>query len=71
MIEKLKDKKTAISLLWLLLTAITGFLKWKQNTINNYYIFEGVFFHTLKQVNLYSLYPAEYFDSNHYGLFSL
>ena len=72
MFEKLKGKKFSLSLLWFLLPAVAGLLKWKQNSINNYYIFKGVFHHTINQTNLYSLYPAEYFDSNHYGpLFSL
>lgn len=39
---------------------------------NNYLIYKGVFVHTLHQTNLYSFYPSEYFDKNHYGiLFSL
>jgi hypothetical protein len=72
MIEKLRDKKTIFTILWFLLPAITGFLKWKHNSINNYYIFKGVFFHTLQKINLYHLYPAEYFDCNHYGpIFSM
>ena len=72
MLEKLKEKKFSLSLLWFLLPAVAGLLKWKQNSINNYYIFKGVFHHTIDKLNLYNLYPAEYFDSNHYGpLFSL
>ena len=40
--------------------------------INNYFIYKNVFWHTLHQQNLYSLYPAEYMDKNHYGpLFSI
>jgi hypothetical protein len=38
-------------------------------TINNYYIFKGVFWHTIAQTNLYTEYPSEYFDVNHYGPF--
>ena len=39
---------------------------------NNYLIFDGVFWHTLKQLPLYVAYPEEYFDTNHYGiLFSI
>ena len=72
MLEKLKEKKFALSLLWFLLPAMAGFLKWKHNSINNYYIFKGVFHHTVDKLNLYNLYPLEYFDSNHYGpLFSV
>ena len=36
------------------------------------FIYKNVFWHTLHQQNLYSLYPAEYMDKNHYGpLFSI
>ena len=54
MIEKFKDRKFIVSLLWFLLPAMAGFLKWKNNSINNYYIFKGVFFHTIDKVNLYN-----------------
>jgi Glycosyltransferase family 87 len=67
MIYSLKDKKFTITILWFLLPAVTGFLKWKQNSINNYYIYKGVFYHLIEKVNLYNLYPNEYFDCNHYG----
>jgi hypothetical protein len=71
MIYSIKDKKITITILWFLLPALTGFLKWKQNSVNNYYIYKGVFFHLIEKLNLYALYPKEYFDSNHYGpLFS-
>jgi len=40
--------------------------------INNFLIYKNVFWHTLHQQNLYSFYPAEYMDKNHYGpLFSI
>ena len=38
-------------------------------SINNYHIFKGVFWHTIEQTNLYAHYPAEYHDKNHYGPF--
>lgn len=37
------------------------------DSINNYLIFKGVFWHSLNHLHLYNEYPAEYFDSNHYG----
>lgn len=37
--------------------------------LGNYDIFTGVFWHTLHQTNLYSEYPSEYLDVNHYGPF--
>jgi hypothetical protein len=69
MFTPLKDKKNIFTILWFLLPAIAGFVKWKQNVINNYFIYKGVFTHTLHKTNLYSLYPSEYFDCNHYGPF--
>jgi hypothetical protein len=40
--------------------------------LNNYYIFKGVYYHTLHGQNLYIHYPAEYNDINLYGpVFSL
>lgn len=39
---------------------------------NNYFVYKGNFLHVINQQNLYALYPAEYFDLNHYGpVFSL
>lgn len=35
--------------------------------LNNYYIFKYVYYHLIEYKNLYSHYPNEYFDSNHYG----
>jgi Glycosyltransferase family 87 len=72
MFETLKNKKNIYTLLWFFLPALAGFIKWKHNVINNYFIYKGVFYHTLNKTNLYSLYPSEYFDCNHYGpIFSL
>ena len=40
--------------------------------INNYYIFKYVYYHLIQYKDLYSHYPSEYVDSNHYGpLFGL
>jgi len=59
---------------WMLLaflTAVSEILRGPA-AINNYHIFKNVFFNTLQQKNLYTAYPALYFDLNHYGiLFSL
>jgi hypothetical protein len=47
-------------------------LRGGDSEINNYLIFKNVFWHTVHQQNLYSAYPVEYFDKNHYGpLFSI
>lgn len=56
--------------LWILLPVVAALLKIHSH--NNYLIFRGVFWHTWQQTPLYTEYPAEYFDTNHYGpLFSL
>lgn len=63
------DRRT-IAGLWVLLSAVAMMLKW--NPSNNFRIFRGVFWHTVRRLPLYEAYPSEYFDVNHYGpLFSL
>lgn len=57
------------ALLWFVLSAVTVLsevLRGRQS-VNNFFVYEGVFQHTLRQVNLYAAYPAEHFDFNHYG----
>ena len=54
--------------LWLALSVIAAVLKYNR-TDNNFRIFRGVFWHTLQGTSLYTEYPAEYFDVNHYGPF--
>jgi hypothetical protein len=66
------DKTKFLPVLWFLLPIILGFNKWRLDSVNNYAIYKGVFFHLLQQVNLYSLYPLQHEDANHYGpLFGL
>jgi hypothetical protein len=57
--------------LWFLLACLGVLAEMSRgsSSINNYLIFKGVFTHTIDQVNLYSLYPKEYEDCNHYGPF--
>jgi hypothetical protein len=62
------------SLLWFMLAIVAVIAECSRGpkAINNYLIFKGVFNHTVSEINLYSYYPNEYEDSNHYGpLFSL
>ena len=61
------DRRT-ILWLWLALSVIAAVLKYN-HTDNNFRIFRGVFWHTLQGTSLYTEYPAEYFDVNHYGPF--
>lgn len=68
----LSDKREIPRLLWLLLPILAALSHVLRKDYNNYAIYKGVFYHLLHQTNLYSLYPNEYFDSNHYGpLFGL
>ena len=44
----------------------------KDNHINNFTIFRGVFYHSIQNLNLYNEYPLEYADVNLYGpIFSI
>ncbi len=72
-IQFAKGEISVPALLWSILAVVGVLLKIRlgDNKINNYMIFENVFWHTFHQTNLYTEYPAEYFDVNHYGpLFS-
>lgn len=69
-----KYKTTGVGLIWFIAAFVTALSEVVRGplSINNYSIFRGVFFHAIHGKNLYTLYPAEYFDMNHYGiLFSL
>ena len=61
------DRRT-ILWLWIALSVIAALLKYNR-TDNNYRIFRGVFWHTLQGTSLYTEYPLEYYDVNHYGPF--
>jgi len=62
-------KISVIGICWVLLAVVAGILELSRSSINNYQIFQGVFWHTLHQQPLYLHYPNEYFDKNHYGPF--
>ena len=64
-------KISLAALIWFLLALVAIFVQLGKGagSINNYFIFKGVFWHTVQQTHLYHNYPAEYFDSNHYGPF--
>ncbi len=56
-------------IVWVGAALISSIIKVSQGSMNNYYIFEGVYHHTVAQLHLYTAYPQEYFDVNHYGPF--
>ena len=63
------DPRTLLGL-WLLLPVVAALLK--INKCNNFLIFKYVFWHAWQGLPLYEAYPAEHWDTNHYGpLFSL
>ncbi|EMY3548298.1 DUF2029 domain-containing protein [Flavobacterium psychrophilum] len=65
------DKKYII-VIWLLVTIVSVVKQLFIGRYNNYKIFKAVYFHTINKLPLYSEYPSEYFDHNHYGpVFSL
>ncbi|MEO8412745.1 MAG: glycosyltransferase family 87 protein [Ginsengibacter sp.] len=59
------------ALIWYALATIGILLKIRlgESKYNNFRIFRQVFWHTINGTNLYSAYPSEYFDTNHYGPF--
>ena len=58
-------------IIWYVLAATGAILKIHlgESKYNNFILFRQVFWHTIQQTNLYSEYPLEYFDTNHYGPF--
>ena len=70
MLKKLFANYHFITILWFALALATVVQNvWIAGKFNNYLIFDGVFWHTIKQLPLYLPYPDEYFDTNHYGIF--
>jgi Glycosyltransferase family 87 len=63
------NKKYIIGI-WFFLAIVSSlkqFASGHYQKYNNYLIYKGVFFHTINKLSLYDLYPAEFFDRNHYG----
>jgi len=62
-------KPNFISVLWFLVPFVALLIEVQKENIfiNNYLIYKNVLWHTLQEKNLFSLYPNEYFDKNHYG----
>ncbi len=56
-----------VCLLWIAVAVFCWQYKYFHNRDNNYLIFKYVYYHTVAETNLYSLYLHEYYDSNHYG----
>jgi glycosyl transferase family 87 len=54
---------------WFVLCLLGVWQGFRENGLNNYFIYKNVFFHTLHHQNLYVAYPSEYNDINLYGPF--
>ncbi len=66
-----RDNRLLLTL-WLGVAVVGSLIKGLRGSYNNYLIFKGTFFHAIERSTLFGAYPAEYYDSNHYGpLFSL
>ena len=65
----LGKKISFAALLWFALAIVAVVIEVNKGVFNNYLIYKGVFWHTIHQTNLFSLYPSEYGDCNHYGPF--
>lgn len=63
------SQKYVIISIYLLLAIVSALKQYFYFQYNNYLIFKYVFWHTRWEKPLYEQYPAEYFDSNHYGPF--
>jgi Glycosyltransferase family 87 len=65
-------EKNNIMIFWIIATIAAILPKFLRDKYNNYLIYKNVFWHVVHQTNLYTEYPTEYFDRNHYGpIFSL
>ena len=69
MFKKLFKNYRIITILWFIAAIVPVLLKYFKSGVNNYWIFKGVFWHTIQQLPLYIPYPEEYTDTNHYGVF--
>lgn len=69
-VVKFLNNKSVVLILWILLALLIAVKHYFQLTVsNNYLIFKHTFYHALDQLNLYSAYPSDHQDSNHYGPF--
>lgn len=60
--------RRVITFLWVVASTFPVIRNTIEGRTNNYLIFRGVFWHTWERLPLYTEYPKEYFDVNHYGV---
>ncbi len=61
------NNKKYIITIWIIVTLVSVIKQLSKDKYNNYKIFKNVYFHTINKLHLYTEYPNEYFDHNHYG----
>jgi Glycosyltransferase family 87 len=67
--KQLESGSSLVTWIWFGLATIAALLLFLRGpeTLNNFYIYKGVFWHSIHKENLYLPYPSEYTDVNHYG----
>lgn len=66
-INQLLNNTFLVNVIWYVVPLVAALIKAIEGA-NNYTIYKGVYYHTLRKVNLFDFYPSEYIDKNHYGV---
>lgn len=61
------SQRKVYTYVWMVVSIASALLRMKDNAHNNFLIFRSSFPHLLEQLNLYALYPQEYYDIYLYG----
>lgn len=65
--KKLVENNNQVAFIWFGLVFLTLLSAVLNHTINNFIIFKQSFFHLQQKLNLYSIYPIEYWDHYYYS----
>ena len=65
--KKLVENNNQVAFIWFGLVFLTLLSAVLNHTINNFIIFKQSFFHLQQKLNLYSIYPMEYWDHYYYS----
>ncbi|MFL5739887.1 MAG: glycosyltransferase family 87 protein [Flavisolibacter sp.] len=66
-VKVLKKEVHLLTIIWFAFALVAAVVQLLWHSLRNFMIFRGVFWHVLQQTNLYTEYPKEYLDTNHYG----
>ncbi len=66
-INKILENNNRVAIIWFGLVFLTLLGAVLNHSYNNFLIFKQSFFHLQKELNLYSIYPAEYWDHYYYS----